>query len=81
MLPILILFIPGMAWGFSDPDIILPGGVARTQASEMMRPVEAFEALVKNRRVITNSARKCMGLFPFNGVRDMGVLTRFFNGC
>jgi hypothetical protein len=26
MFPILLLFIPGMAWGFSDPDIILPGG-------------------------------------------------------
>ena len=23
MLPILILFIPGIAWGFSDPDVIL----------------------------------------------------------
>ena len=26
MLPILVLFLPGMAWGFSDPNIILPGG-------------------------------------------------------
>ncbi len=26
MFPILLLFIPGMAWGFSDPNIVLPGG-------------------------------------------------------
>jgi len=26
MLPILLLFLPGMAWGFSDPNIVLPGG-------------------------------------------------------
>ena len=25
MLPILVLFIPGMAWGFSEPEIMLPG--------------------------------------------------------
>ena len=24
MIPILVLFIPGMAWGFSDPDVMLP---------------------------------------------------------
>jgi ABC-type transport system involved in multi-copper enzyme maturation permease subunit len=26
MFPILVLFLPGMAWGFSDPNIVLPGG-------------------------------------------------------
>ena len=36
MLPILILFIPGMAWGFSDPNIILPGGVQPSSATEVM---------------------------------------------
>ena len=36
MLPILILFIPGMAWGFSDPNIILPGDVQPSSATEVM---------------------------------------------
>lgn len=36
MLPILILFIPGMAWGFSDPEIILPGGVSPDSVMEVM---------------------------------------------
>ena len=36
MLPILILFIPGMAWGFSDPDVMLPGGVIPSSATEVM---------------------------------------------
>ena len=36
MLPILILFIPGMAWGFSDPNIVLPGGVQPSSATEVM---------------------------------------------
>ena len=36
MLPILILFIPGMAWGFSDPEIILPGGISPDGVMEVM---------------------------------------------
>jgi len=36
MLPILILFIPGMAWGFSDPDIMLPGGITPDSVMEVM---------------------------------------------
>ena len=36
MLPILVLFIPGMAWGFSDPDIVLPGGHQPESAMEVL---------------------------------------------
>ena len=36
MLPILILFIPGMAWGFSDPEIMLPGGITPESVMEVM---------------------------------------------
>lgn len=36
MLPILILFIPGMAWGFSDPEIMLPGGITPSSVMEVM---------------------------------------------
>ena len=36
MLPILILFIPGMAWGFSDPEIMLPGGISPDSVMEVM---------------------------------------------
>ena len=36
MLPILILFIPGMAWGFSDPEIMLPGGITPDTVMEVM---------------------------------------------
>ena len=36
MLPILILFIPGMAWGFSDPKIMLPGGITPESVMEVM---------------------------------------------
>ena len=36
MLPILILFIPGIAWGFSDPEIILPGGISPDSVMEVM---------------------------------------------
>ena len=36
MLPILILFIPGIAWGFSDPDVMLPGGVRPDNVMEVM---------------------------------------------
>ena len=36
MLPILLLFIPGMAWGFSDPNIVLPGGHQPDTAMEVL---------------------------------------------
>ena len=36
MLPILVLFLPGMAWGFSDPNIILPGGHQPDEAMEVL---------------------------------------------
>ena len=36
MLPILVLFIPGMPWGFSDPDIVLPGGHQPENAMEVL---------------------------------------------
>ena len=36
MLPILILFIPGIAWGFSDPEVMLPGGVKPENVMEVM---------------------------------------------
>ena len=36
MLPILILFIPGMAWGFSDPNIQLPAEQVPGNATETM---------------------------------------------
>ena len=36
MLPILFLFIPGMAWGFSDPDIQLPADQIPETAAETM---------------------------------------------
>lgn len=36
MLPVLILFIPGMAWGFSDPNIQLPAEQVPENATETM---------------------------------------------
>ena len=36
MIPILVLFIPGMAWGFSDPDVMLPGGITPDGVMEVM---------------------------------------------
>jgi ABC-type transport system involved in multi-copper enzyme maturation permease subunit len=36
MLPVLILFIPGMAWGFSDPNIQLPAEQVPGNATETM---------------------------------------------
>ena len=36
MIPILVLFIPGMAWGFSDPDVMLPGGITPDSVMEVM---------------------------------------------
>jgi ABC-type transport system involved in multi-copper enzyme maturation permease subunit len=36
MLPILLLFIPGFAWGFSDPNVVLPGGIQPNTAMEIL---------------------------------------------
>jgi ABC-type transport system involved in multi-copper enzyme maturation permease subunit len=36
MLPILLLFIPGMAWGFADPNLQLPTGQIPENATETM---------------------------------------------
>lgn len=36
MLPILLLFIPGMAWGFADPDIQLPAEQIPMNGTEVM---------------------------------------------
>ena len=36
MLPILLLFIPGMAWGFADPNIQLPADQLPENATETM---------------------------------------------
>ena len=36
MLPILLLFIPGMAWGFADPNIRLPADQLPENATETM---------------------------------------------
>ena len=68
MLPILILFIPGMAWGFSDPDVMLPGGVIPSSATEVM-----FYASLG----IVFGATMCAVLLSFDGVskdRASGVL-------
>ena len=36
MFPILVLFIPGLAWGFSDPQVVLPGGFTPNSSMEAM---------------------------------------------
>ena len=36
MLPILLLFIPGMAWGFADPNLQLPADQLPETATETM---------------------------------------------
>ena len=68
MLPILILFIPGMAWGFSDPGVMLPGGVVPSSATEVM----FYTSLG-----IVFGATMCAVLLSFDGVskdRASGVL-------
>ena len=59
MLPILILFIPGMAWGFSDPDIILPGG---------HQPDSPMEVLFYASLGVVFGATMCAVLLAFDGV-------------
>lgn len=59
MLPILVLFLPGMAWGFSDPDIILPGG---------HQPDEPMEVLFYASLGVVFGATMCAVLLAFDGV-------------
>ena len=59
MLPILVLFLPGMAWGFSDPNIILPGG---------HQPDEAMEVLFYASLGVVFGATMCAVLLAFDGV-------------
>ena len=69
MFPILLLFIPGMAWGFSDPSIILPGG---------HRPETPMEVLFYSSLGIVFGGTMCAVLMAFDGVskeRASGVLT------
>ena len=68
MLPILLLFLPGMAWGFSDPNIVLPGG---------HRPATAMEVLFYASLGVVFGATMCAGLMAFDGVskdRASGML-------
>jgi ABC-type transport system involved in multi-copper enzyme maturation permease subunit len=59
MIPILLLFLPGMAWGFSDPDIILPGG---------HQPDEPMEVLFYSSLGVVFGATMAAVLLAFDGV-------------
>lgn len=68
MLPILILFLPGLAWGFSDPYIVLPGG---------HQPDTAMEVLFYASLGVVFGATMCGVLMAFDGVskdRASGML-------
>ena len=68
MLPILLLFLPGMAWGFSDPNIVLPGG---------HQPDTAMEVLFYASLGAVFGATMCAVLMAFDGVskdRASGML-------
>ena len=68
MLPILLLFIPGMAWGFSDPNIVLPGG---------HQPDTAMEVLFYASLGVVFGATMCAVLLSYDSVskeRASGVL-------
>lgn len=68
MLPILILFMPGLAWGFSDPNIVLPGG---------HQPDTAMEVLFYASLGVVFGATMCAVLMAFDGVskdRASGML-------
>lgn len=68
MLPILLLFLPGMAWGFSDPNIVLPGG---------HRPDTAMEVLFYASLGVVFGATMCAVIMAFDGVskdRASGML-------
>ena len=68
MLPVLLLFIPGMAWGFSDPNIVLPGG---------HQPESAMEVLLYASLGVVFGATMCAVLLSYDAVsreRASGVL-------
>ena len=68
MMPILLLFLPGMALGFSDPNIVLPGG---------HRPDTAMEVLFYASLGVVFGATMCAVLMAFDGVskdRASGML-------
>ena len=68
MLPILLLFLPGMAWGFSDPNIVLPGG---------HQPDTPMEVLFYASLGVVFGATMCAVLMAFDGVskdRASGML-------
>lgn len=68
MLPVLLLFIPGMAWGFSDPNIVLPGG---------HQPESAMEVLFYASLGVVFGATMCAVLLSYDAVsreRASGVL-------
>ena len=68
MLPILLLFMPGLAWGFSDPNIVLPGG---------HQPDQAMEVLFYASLGVVFGATMCAVLMSFDGVsrdRASGML-------
>ena len=68
MMPILLLFLPGMAWGFSYPNIVLPGG---------HRPDTAMEVLFYASLGVVFGATMCAVLMAFDGVskdRASGML-------
>ena len=68
MLPVLLLFIPGMAWGFSDPNIVLPGG---------HQPESAMEVLFYASLGVVFGATMCAVLLSYDAVsreRSSGVL-------
>jgi len=68
ILPILLLFLPGMAWGFSDSNIVLPGG---------HQPDTAMEVLFYASLGVVFGATMCAVLMAFDGVskdRASGML-------
>ncbi len=68
MMPILLLFMPGLAWGFSDPNIVLPGG---------HQPDNAMEVLFYASLGVVFGATMCAVLQSFDGVsrdRASGML-------
>ena len=68
MLPILLLFLPGLAWGFSDPNIVLPGG---------HQPDTTMEVLFYASLGVVFGGTMCAVLMAFDGVskdRASGML-------
>lgn len=68
MFPILLLFIPGLAWGFSDPGVVLPGGIT---------PDSVMEVMFYTSLGVVFAATMCGVLISFDGIsrdRFSGVL-------